>query len=91
MNEGDIAMKQDNMQKALDLYGKALELYPENPEVKSWTAVTLTIADRLEDALPPYKEAFSANDNWKEVLRRIYGTDLVKVDNAVFDTIINYE
>jgi len=91
MNEGDVAMEQDSMGKALDLYAQALELYPDNPEVKFWTAVTLTLADQLETALPLYREAFKASDNWKEVLKRIFGTDLFKVEQAVYERILSIE
>jgi uncharacterized Ntn-hydrolase superfamily protein len=84
MNAGDAAMEEKDMVRALEEYAAAFSLYPENPEVRFWTAVTLVNADKLNEALPLFREVFALHPAWKEVVQRIYGTDLLPVSEEVY-------
>ena len=88
MNAGDLAMEDKDMDLALEEYAKAFELYPDNPEVKFWTAVTFVNAGKIEESLFLFKEVFIINDQWKEVLRRIHGTDLFPVSSEMLEKIL---
>ena len=41
MNEGDLALEENDMDKALIEYGKAQSLFPENHEMSFWKAIAL--------------------------------------------------
>ncbi|MEZ5006853.1 MAG: DUF1028 domain-containing protein [Chitinophagales bacterium] len=88
MNDGDVAMEKDEMGKALELYHKAFELQPDNVEMKFWTAVTYANAGEIDKSLPLFKEVFLKNKNWKELLTRINGTDLLPISKENFQKII---
>lgn len=71
MNAGDVAVENGDMQKALQEYGAAEEMFPDNLEMKYWKAVALANNDRLEEALPIFKVIFSKDQNWKELSKRL--------------------
>lgn len=76
MNKGDLALEENDMQKALEEYNAAMVMFPENLEMQFWTAVTLANNDQLEKALPMFKRVFDEDENWKELTRRIAGSIL---------------
>lgn len=71
MNEGDLAMEENDMTKALEEYGAAMRMFPDNVEMKYWTAVTLANNGKMDEALEMFGEVFGADKNWKELTRRI--------------------
>lgn len=87
MNAGDVAMEEEDMERALAEYAAAFRLYPENPEVKFWTAVTMVNAGQTDQALPLFREVFAISQNWREVLKRIRGSDIFDVEEELFNTI----
>ena len=40
MNKGDLAVEKNDMKLAMDEYNAAMKMFPENLEMKYWTAVT---------------------------------------------------
>jgi uncharacterized Ntn-hydrolase superfamily protein len=71
MNRGDIAVEKGDMEQALMDYGAAEKLFPENLEMKYWKAVALANNSRLEEALTIFKEVFTADENWRELTKRL--------------------
>jgi len=55
MNNGDIAVEKNDMKKAMDEYSAAMNMFPDNLEMKFWTAVTLANQKQLDKALPMFK------------------------------------
>ena len=86
MNEGDVALEKDDTKLALELYKKSFEMYPENEEMKFWTAVTYTSNGQFEQALPMFKSVFEINSNWRELVKRIAGSDLLPLKEGEFDS-----
>ena len=80
MNEGDIAVEEGNMPKALEAYGTAESMFPDNLEMKYWKAVALANNDRFDDALPIFKEVFKKDKNWKELTKRLPDSGLLNLE-----------
>ena len=71
MNKGDLAVEVGDMSLALQEYGKAESMFPENLEMQYWKAVALANNDRLEEALPIFKRIFREDENWRELTERL--------------------
>jgi len=71
MNNGDLAIEKGDEAAALEEYGAAQNMFPENIEMKYWTAVSLANIGKIDDALPVFKEIFAKDKNWRELTRRI--------------------
>jgi uncharacterized Ntn-hydrolase superfamily protein len=89
MNQGDKAIEDGNMQQALDEYGLAARLLPENPEMKFWEAVALANNNFLAEALPLFKEVFEKNENWRELTRRLPAVQLLNVSESELEIILS--
>jgi len=74
---------------ALKEYGSAMEMVPDNLEMKYWTAVALVNAGRLEKSFPLFKEVFIADSNWAELTLRLPKVDLLKVPNPDLEKILS--
>ena len=81
MNNGDLAVEVNDMQKAMVEYGTAMKMQPRNLEMQYWTAVTLANNKQVGKSLPMFKKIFSANKNWKELTRRLPVVGLLTVSD----------
>ncbi len=91
MNRGDLAMEEEDVEKALDQYGKAMELFPDNLEMKYWTAVALANSDRLEEALPLFRQVFEEDENWRTMTRRLPASGLLNVPDETLKKIVEHQ
>ncbi|MCX7797592.1 MAG: DUF1028 domain-containing protein [Melioribacter sp.] len=91
MNKGDLAVEKNDMETAMKEYSAAMEMFPDNLEMKFWTAVTLANNGRLKEALPMFKEVFSKEKNWKILTPRLIPSGLLKVKKEEFDEIMKYD
>jgi len=89
MNNGDLAIEKGDEERALDEYGTAQKMFPDNIEMKYWTAVSLANKKKMEDALPLFKEVFSKDKNWIKLTRRIVQNGLLTVDEEQLYQILN--
>ncbi len=87
MNNGDLAIENGNEEKALNEYGAAQKMFPDNIEMQYWHAVSLVNIGRLEKALPMFKSIFEKDENWVKLTRRIVVNDLLNADQATLDKI----
>ena len=85
---GDQALEKNDLKGALKEYAEAERLYPENIELKFWRAVALVSNNRLEEALPVFKEIFDKEPIWKELVRRLPQVDLLPKDETVIKKIL---
>jgi len=85
---GDEYMEQNEMEKALQEYSAAAKYYPDNPELPFWSAVTLAQTGELQKALPIFKDAFSRNDNLRELVPRIVKAGFLTDDQNVLQQIL---
>lgn len=81
MNQGDLAMEKNDLEKARVYYGKAQELQPENTEMKFWYAISLLNKGEKEAAEKLLKACYEASDNWRILLPRLVDSELLDVDN----------
>jgi len=79
MNKGDLAIEHGDEEAALKEYGAAQKMFPENLEMKYWTAVSLANIKKLEEALPLFKEVFVKDKNWIELTKRITTNGLLNL------------
>jgi hypothetical protein len=63
-------------------------MFPENLEMKYWTAVTLANTGEVEKSLPMFKEIFLQDINWKELTERLPQVGLLNVDQEVLNKIL---
>jgi len=87
--KGDEHMEKDEMDLALQEYSKAANLYPENPELPFWTAVSLAQTGYLKRALPIFKDVFEKNENLRKLIPRIVESGFLKDDQQIVDQILN--
>ena len=71
MNRGDDASALAKMDDALEEYGGAAAMVPDNDEFVFWTAVALVSNGRTEDALPLFAKAFRMNPSWMLLVPRL--------------------
>ncbi|MGW8315352.1 MAG: DUF1028 domain-containing protein [Bacteroidales bacterium] len=88
MNKGDLAVEHNDMELALEEYGAAEALFPENLEMKYWKAVSLANSGQMEEALPIFKSVFDLDDNWRELTRRLPASGLITVSGEALDRIL---
>jgi uncharacterized Ntn-hydrolase superfamily protein len=80
MNNGDLAIGENDMDKALSEYGKAQALYPENHEMSFWKAIALLNNGKKEAARPILKRVFKENPNWKKLIYRLPKSGLISME-----------
>jgi uncharacterized Ntn-hydrolase superfamily protein len=88
MNAGDLAIEHNDETKALEEYHAAMRMFPENLEMKYWTAVSLVNINRFDEALPLFKEVFSKDENWRVLTPRLVPNGLLKADDAQLKQIL---
>lgn len=89
MNAGDLAMEAGDMQKAMEEYASAEQMFPENLEMKFWKAIGLANSGRLNEALPILKAVFQKDGNWKELTRRLPASGLLNISGTDLEKIMN--
>ncbi len=79
MNNGDLAVEKNDMDKAMKEYSSAMKMFPDNLEMKYWTAVALANKGNLKEALPMFREIFEKDKNWRDLTPRLLPNGLLKV------------
>jgi len=71
MNLGDEYLKEKKVAEAVKEYTLGMEIYPDNPEMIFWPAVTLASSGKVEESLPLFKKVFAMDPNWAVLLPRL--------------------
>lgn len=71
MNKGDEFLTENKVAEAVKEYTKGMEIYPDNPEMIFWPAVTLASSGKVEESLPLFKKVFAIDPNWAVLLPRL--------------------
>ena len=87
MNQADVAIERNQVEKALSLYNRAEELMPENQEVKFWKAVGLLNTGETRRGLEQLKYVFKQNRDWQEMIQRLPASGLLEVEKRTMDII----
>jgi uncharacterized Ntn-hydrolase superfamily protein len=88
MNKGDVALEVNDMKTALAEYNTAQEMFPNNLEMKYWTAITLINNGELEKGKDLLKRVFEADDNWRILTKRLPDAGLLQVDDTVLQSLL---
>ncbi|NIR51244.1 DUF1028 domain-containing protein [candidate division KSB1 bacterium] len=89
MNKGDLAIERNDVEAALEEYGAAEALFPENLEMKFWHAVSLVNAGRTEESLSLFKEIFAKDENWVTLVQRLPKVDILPKDESIIKKILS--
>jgi len=89
MDEGDLAMEHNDMETALKEYDSALNIFPNNLEMKFWTAVTLANNQNISKALELFSEVFEKDNNWRLLAERLPKSDLLTISKEELEKILS--
>lgn len=88
MNEGDERLAAGEPEEAMTAYNRAMELAPDIVEIQFWSAVTLFANGHEEKALNIFKDVFSKEGRWIEVVKRLPYADLLENNSGQLDRIL---
>ena len=88
-NKGDHYLEVSEVDKALAEYEKASTLYPENPELPYWSAVSLAKIGKLDKALPVFSKVFKKDPRLKKMTPRLVDVGLLPKDEDILEKIMN--
>lgn len=89
MNNGDLAVEKNDMNKAMNEYNAAMKMFPQNLEMQYWTAITLANNKQMNKALLILKNVFHKDPSWKELTRRLPKVNLLTVSRADLNRILS--
>ena len=87
MNAGDGAMERKDHRSALEEYGAAARLAPDNLELVYWHAIALVNMHRIDDALPLFRWVFARDRNWVTLTPRLADAELLPNDPQLIERI----
>ncbi len=79
MNNGDLATEKNDMKLAMQEYGAAMKLFPENLEMQYWTAIALANTKQVPQATRMLQTIYAKDKNWRELTRRLPKVGLLTV------------
>ncbi len=96
MNAGDLATEHGDREGALREYGAAEKIASTTAgilpsrlnEMRYWHAVALANMDRLDDALPIFRQVFTADKNWVVMSERLAKVGQLPADPKVIARIL---
>lgn len=87
MEQGDVCSTSRDWKCAVENYGAAEKLLPEQMEVVFWHAVTLVTSGDVEAALPLFHKIFAREPKWAELVGRLPKADLLPDDPKLIERI----
>jgi uncharacterized Ntn-hydrolase superfamily protein len=81
MDAGDLAIEKGNAAQAMQEYGAAEAMFPNNLEMQFWHAVALANLGRIEEALPLFRSVFVQDPNWRTLTARLPVAGVLDVNN----------
>lgn len=79
MNNGDLAVEVNNMELAMQEYGAAMKMFPDNLEMQYWTAITLANSRNVPKAAQMLQTIYAKDANWREMTKRLPKVGLLTV------------
>ncbi len=77
MDRGDEHIGKGETAEAMEAYGSAMEIMPEQAEIAFWTAVTMATSGQLEASIPYFAKAYQKDPNLKTLLPRLVKSGLL--------------
>jgi len=90
-NKGDYYLEVNEVDKALLEYDRASDLYPENPELPYWSAVTLVGLGDIDKALPIFSKVFKREPRLRMMTPRIVDAGLLPKDENILKLIMELD
>ncbi|MDX5418767.1 MAG: DUF1028 domain-containing protein [Hymenobacteraceae bacterium] len=88
MNMGDLAIEKGELQKAMEEYGKAEAMFPNNLEMKYWHAIGLASSGQVDAAAKILREVYRKDDNWRELTARLPEVGLLNVSKKDLEKLL---
>ena len=88
-NLGDEAMAEGDLAAAMEAYGEAAKLAPDNLELAFWQGVSLINVGRDDEGISIIRSVVERDPNWKELLGRLPKSGLLRVDAARLERIMS--
>jgi uncharacterized Ntn-hydrolase superfamily protein len=88
MNKGDLAVEHNDVDGALREYSAAEAMFPNNLEMKFWHAIALVNAGRIQESLPVFREIFTKDRNWIDLVPRLPQSGTLKDDEDIVRMIL---
>ena len=89
MNQGDEFMTEGDVEGAVEAYGAAEAMLPDNHEMVFWHAATLVGIGRVDEALPLFKRAFEMWPDWRTLVPRLPAAGLLPDDPELIERIMS--
>lgn len=80
MNDGDLYVEHNEMEKAMNAYNSAMQMFPENLEMQYWTAITLANNGNTKKAAAMLQKVYKGDENWRELTKRLPKVGLLTVE-----------
>ena len=90
-NMGDKLMENKEIDEAMLQYEQAASLYPKNPELPYWSAVTLASTGNIDAALPIFLDVFSKSPKLKDLTPRLVTSGLLPDNKKLIEKIMNVD
>jgi predicted Zn-dependent protease len=87
MNQGDLHVEKGEMDKAMQEYGAAMKMFPDNLEMQYWTAITLANNKEIAKAEKMLISIYSRDPNWRELTRRLPKVGLLNVSESELEAL----
>ncbi|ARS34159.1 DUF1028 domain-containing protein [Pontibacter actiniarum] len=88
MNKGDLAVEKGQMKEAMQEYGKAEAMFPNNLEMKYWHAIGLANSGQIEEAARLLREVYKKDENWRELTSRLPEVGLLDVSKQQMEKLM---
>ena len=82
MDKGDLATEKNDMKLAMEEYGAAMKMFPENLEMQYWTAITLANNKKVAEASKLLQKIYKKDSNWRALTKRLPKVNLLNVSET---------
>lgn len=88
MNNGDLAVENNNMSLAMQEYETAMKMFPKNLEMQYWTAITLANRGNVQKASLMLKAIYAKEPNWQKMTPRLPKSGLLTVNKKELNMLL---
>jgi uncharacterized Ntn-hydrolase superfamily protein len=88
MNNGDLAIENNNMTLAMQEYETAMKMFPKNLEMQYWTAITLANSGNVQKAALMLRAIYAKEPNWQKMTPRLPKSGLLTVDEKELNLLL---
>lgn len=82
MNDAEVLLENGETEQALNLYSKAMNKMPGNPEMPYWTAISLAQKGDINKAAELLQAVYAIDPNWRELTRRLPATGMLRLSDT---------